>query len=60
MTTRTGSSSVSTNGYDSTVSSAGQADVAESGNSSAMERTGRNSVLYLAGALMQGLGIFLV
>ena len=25
-----------------------------------MERTGRNSVLYLAGALMQGLGIFLV
>ncbi|MDQ0619532.1 lipopolysaccharide biosynthesis protein [Arthrobacter globiformis] len=42
------------------MSSTGRADVAESGNSSAVDRTGRNSVLYLAGALMQGLGVFLV
>ncbi|MDQ1059360.1 O-antigen/teichoic acid export membrane protein [Arthrobacter globiformis] len=42
------------------MSSTGRADVAESGNSSAVDKTGRNSVLYLVGALMQGLGIFLV
>lgn len=46
-------------GFDSPVNRTGQTEAGAPGDVGAV-RTGRNSVLYLAGALVQGLGIFLV